>query len=124
MLKAGTDLSEFTAEELINIDSKKLETNGLNFQVAQVNTVAIEDVLKNQKEIEEAIQKFIDANNIDLFMLVITDIIATDSEAIVLGKRTDIAEKAFGKKLENNRMILKGVSSRKKQVFPVLIENS
>jgi len=41
-----------TAEELINIDSKKLETNGLNFQVAQVNTVAIEDVLKNQKEIE------------------------------------------------------------------------
>lgn len=124
MLKAGTDLSEFTAEELINIDSKKLETNGLNFQVAQVNTVAIEDVLKNQKEIEEAIQKFIDANNIDLFMLVITDIIVTDSEAIVLGKRTDIAEKAFGKKLENNRMILKGVSSRKKQVFPALIENS
>jgi len=59
MLKAGTDLSEFTAEELINIDSKKLETNGLNFQVAQVNTVAIEDVLKNQKEIEEAIKKFI-----------------------------------------------------------------
>lgn len=124
MLKAGTDLSEFTAEELINIDSKKLETNGLNFQVAQVNTVAIEDVLKNQEEIETAIQKFIDANNIDLFMLVITDIIATDSEAIVLGNRVDIAEKAFGKKLENNRMILKGVSSRKKQVFPALIENS
>lgn len=124
MLKAGTDLSEFTAEELINIDSKKLETNGLNFQVAQVNTVAIEDVLKNQKEIEEAIKKFISVNNIDLFMLVITDIIATDSEAIVLGNRVDIAEKAFGQKIENNRMILKGVSSRKKQVFPVLIENS
>ena len=64
------------------------------------------------------------SNNIDLFMLVITDIIATDSEAIVLGNRVDIAEKAFGKKLENNRMILKGVSSRKKQVFPALIENS
>ena len=124
MLKAGTDLSEFTAEELINIDSKKLETNGLNFQVAQVNTVAIEDVLKNQKEIEEAIKKFISVNNIDLFMLVITYIIATDSEAIVLGNRVDIAEKAFGQKIENNRMILKGVSSRKKQVFPVLIENS
>lgn len=124
MLKAGTDLSEFTAEELINIDSKKLETNGLNFQVAQVNTVAVEDVLKNQKEIEEAIKKFISVNNIDLFMLVITDIIATDSEAIVLGNRVDIAEKAFGQKIENNRMILKGVSSRKKQVFPVLIENS
>ena len=124
MLKAGTDLSEFTAEELINIDSKKLETNGLNFQVAQVNTVAVEDVLKNQKEIEEAIKKFISVNNIDLFMLVITDIIATDSEAIVLGNRVDIAEKAFGQKIENNRMILNGVSSRKKQVFPVLIENS
>ena len=40
-------------------------------------------------------KKFISVNNIDLFMLVITDIIATDSEAIVLGNRVDIAEKAF-----------------------------
>ena len=92
---------------------------GVNVQVAQVNTASIEDVLK-----EQAIEKFITENNIDLFMFVITDIINSNSEAIVLGKRTDIAEKAFNQKIENNRILLKGVVSRKKQIFPVLIENA
>lgn len=124
MLKAGTDLSEFTAEELINIDSKNTSSKDVNIQVAQINTACIEDVLKNQSEIEDAIQKFINTNNINVFMLLITDIINSNSEAIVLGDRVDVAEKAFGKKLENNRMYLEGVVSRKKQVFPVLIENS
>lgn len=124
MLKAGTDLSEFTPEELINIDTKRTEANGTIFQVSQVNTACIDDVLKNQKEIEEAIKKFIEANGVDVFILLITDIINSNSDAIVLGEKADIAEKAFGKKIQNNRMFLEGVVSRKKQVFPKLIENA
>lgn len=124
MLKAGTDLSDFTSEELINIDSKNTQSNGVNMQVAQVNTVCIEDVLKNQDKIEEEIEKFIENNKIDLFMFIITDIVNSNSEAIVLGKRIDVAEKGFKRKVENNRMLLPGVVSRKKQVFPVLMENT
>ena len=55
MLKAGTDLSEFTPEELIDIDSKTFTTNGVKYQVSQVNTASIKDVLKDKKEIENAI---------------------------------------------------------------------
>lgn len=124
MLKAGTDLSEFTADELISIDSKKTDSNGVNFQVAQVNTACIEDILKNQTEIEEAIQKFIKENNINVFMFLITDIINSNSEAIVLGDRLDIVEKGFGKKIQDNRIFLEGVVSRKKQITPILIENA
>lgn len=124
LLKAGTDLSDFTEEEMINIDSKKTEANGVNMQVAQVNTACIEDVLKGQEKIEKAIEQFIKENNIDIFVFCITDIINSNSEAIILGDRTDIAEKAFGKKIENNRMFLEGVVSRKKQIFPCLIENA
>ena len=76
------------------------------------------------KEIEQAINDFIDKNNIDIFVLLITDIINSNSEAIILGKRSDIAEKAFGKTIDNNRMFLEGVVSRKKQVFPILMENA
>ena len=124
MLKAGTDLSDFTPEELINIDSKKIESNGVNIQVAQINTASIEDVLKGQADIENAINDFIKKNNINIFMLLITDIINSNSEAIVLGDKSEIAEKAFGKKIEENRIFLEGVVSRKKQVFPVLMENT
>lgn len=124
LLKAGTDLSDFTEEELINIDSKKTEANNVNIQVAQVNTASIEDVLKKQDKLEEAMTNYINENQIDIFVLLITDIINSDSEALILGKRADIAEKAFNQKIQNNRMFLKGVVSRKKQVFPVLMENA
>ncbi|MCI8519155.1 MAG: manganese-dependent inorganic pyrophosphatase [Clostridia bacterium] len=124
LLKAGTDLSDFTPEELICIDSKKTEANNINIQVAQVNTADIEDVLKEQEKIEQAMDKFINENGIDIFIFCITDIINSNSEAIILGDRADIAEKAFEKKIENNRMFLEGVVSRKKQVFPALIKNA
>lgn len=122
MLKAGTDLSDFSPEEIINIDSKKMEANGVNMQVAQVNTASIEEVLKDQDKLENVMQAFMKENGINLFVLLITDIVNSNSEAIVLGDRTDIAEKGFNKKIENNRMFLEGVVSRKKQVFPILIE--
>ncbi len=124
MLKAGTDLSDFTAEELINLDSKEFEANGMKFQVAQVNTASIEDVLKSKEEIENAINAFIKANSIDLFLFAITDIINSNSQAIILGTKTDVAEKAFNVKLENNMAFLPGVVSRKKQIIPVLKENA
>lgn len=117
MLKAGTDLSDFSPEELINIDSKTYSTNGIKYQAAQVNTACIEDVLKNKEQIENAMNKFMQDNTIDLFVFMITDIIENNSQIIVLGKQ-EIAEKAFNIKLENNTAFLKGVVSRKKQVVP------
>ena len=117
LLKAGTDLSDYSAEQLINIDSKPFTTNGIKYQVAQVNTASIEDVMKNKQEIENAIVAFMKENNIELFTLLITDIIENNSEVIALG-RQHIVEKAFNIKLENNHAFLKGVVSRKKQVVP------
>ncbi len=124
MLKAGTDLSGYTAEELINIDAKCVDMNGNKVKVAQVNTVDIEDVLKNQVEIETAINNTITNENLDLFVFAITDIVNSNSEAIALGKRVDIVEKAYNVKLENNRTFLPGVVSRKKQMLPVMQENA
>lgn len=123
MLKAGTDLSEFTPEELIRLDSKEGQARNAKLQVAQVNTASIEDVLKDKANIENAIRSFIDENSIDIFVFVITDIINSNSQAIVLGKRQDIFEKAFNTKLEDNMAFLPGVVSRKKQILPVLKEN-
>lgn len=117
MLKAGTDLSEYSPEELINIDSKPFTTNGTKYQAAQVNTACIDDVLKNKEAIEKAMKDFMEANNVELFVLMITDILENNSQIIVLGK-SEVAEKAFNVKLENNTAFLPGVVSRKKQIVP------
>ena len=123
MLKAGTDLDDFSAEELINLDAKSLDKNGTKFVIAQVNTVSIDDVLKRQKELEEAINKTIAEKGLSLFVFAITDILNSNSEAIVLGEKVDAVEKAFNKKLENNRVFLEGVVSRKKQLIPFIDKN-
>ncbi|HBQ43466.1 MAG TPA: manganese-dependent inorganic pyrophosphatase, partial [Lactobacillus acetotolerans] len=54
----------------------------------------------------------------DLFMLLITNILDSDSDALVVGSDSAKAafEKAFGKKLDNSEIKLPGVVSRKKQV--------
>ena len=123
MLKAGTDLDDFTAEELINLDAKNLDKNGSKFVIAQVNTVDIPSVLKRQEELERAILSEIQKNSLDLFVLAITDILNSNSEIIALGNKSDVIENAFGKKLENNRAFLEGVVSRKKQLLPNIDKN-
>ena len=123
MLKAGTDLDDFSAEELINLDAKSLDKEGTKFVIAQVNTVSIEDVLKRQNELEEAMNNVIAEKGLSLFVLAITDILNSNSEIIALGTKTDAVEKAFDKKLENNRAFLEGVVSRKKQLLPFIDKN-
>lgn len=124
MLKAGTDLSDYTAEELIGLDCKKCELKDKKAKVAQVNTADIPEMMKRKVEFENAINKDIAENNLDLFVFAITDIINSNSQVIVLGKETGIFEKGFNVKLEENTAFLSGVVSRKKQILPVLQENA
>ena len=123
MLKAGTDLDDFSEEELINLDAKSLDKNGTKFVIAQVNTVSIEDVLKRKEKLEVAMNKEIEEKGLSLFVLAITDILNSNSEIIALGEKTDAVEKGFEKKLENNTVFLEGVVSRKKQLLPSIDKN-
>ena len=123
MLKAGTNLSDFTAEELINLDAKKIEKNGVGIVIAQVNTVSIEETLERKEELEKAINGEIEKQGLDLFILAITDILNSNSQIIAIGNKSKVTEKAFGKELENNSMFLEGVVSRKKQILPNIDKN-
>lgn len=123
MLKAGTNLDDFSEEELIHLDAKKVDKGDKKIVIAQVNTVSIEDVLKRKEQLEKAIEKDIKEENLQLFVLVITDILNSNSQIIVLGEESSAVEKSFGKSLENNMMFLEGVVSRKKQILPVIDKN-
>ena len=123
MLKAGTNLASKSAEELIDIDAKTFELNGNNVRVAQVNTVDIAEVLERQAEIEVAMQAANEANGYSDFVLMITDIVNSNSEILALGANMDKVEAAFNFKLENNHAFLAGAVSRKKQVVPQLTES-
>lgn len=125
MLKAGTDLSDVSAEGLVALDAKEITIAGnINSVIAQVNTASIPDMLERKEEIENAMKKVIEEKNLDLFFFAITDIINSNSQVIALGKEAGLVEKSYNVILENNTAFLKGVVSRKKQIIPVLTENA
>ena len=122
MLKAGTNLDGYTAEEIINTDSKPFEKNGIKFVISQINSADVDSVLKNKKELEHAIENEILLNNLDCYIFMVTDILEASSKVIVLGNRRDIFEKAYETKLCDNIAILNGVVSRKKQMLPKILD--
>lgn len=120
MLKAGTNLGTKSASELIDLDAKSFPMGGSNLRIAQVNTVDLAEVFARQAELESAMQEANAANGYDLFVLVVTNILDSDSEILIVGEPKENVEKAFNVTLDNNRALLKGVVSRKKQVVPQL----
>ena len=124
MLKAGTDLTSFSIEEILALDAKQIDFKDVKSIVNQVNTASIPDVLEMKEELEAGMNKIIEEEDLDLFMLLITDIVNSDSQVIALGKNADLVEKAYGVKLEDNMVLLEGGVSRKKQVVPIMTENA
>lgn len=122
MLKAGADLSKKTIAELISLDAKEFSMGTSKVEIAQVNAVDTNDVMAKQAELEAAMQGAINEKGLDLFLLVVTDILTNDSVALAIGDKAAAVEKAFYVTLVNNTAVLKGVVSRKKQVVPALTE--
>jgi len=122
MLKAGADLSDKTVDELISLDAKEFQMGNYKVEIAQVNAVDTNDVLSKKEELKAALSRVIDAKGLDLFLLVVTDILNNDSIGLALGKQANAVEQAYQVSLEDDTALLKGVVSRKKQVVPVLTE--
>lgn len=123
MLKAGTDISEFTPYQVINIDSKEFNDKNAKFEISQVNAVDLDSVFSRQTELEEAINQEIKDKNLDFYMFAATDILNANSKIIAIGDKVNTVEKAFGVSLENNTAMLNNVVSRKKQMLPNILNN-
>lgn len=123
LLKAGTDLSEYTPAEIINIDSKLFEKDGKRFKIAQINTADLDSIFKDKVYFEAAINDEIKKDNLDLYMFAATDIINSNSKIISLGNDSAVVEKAYGVTLDNNTALLENVVSRKKQMLPGILNN-
>ena len=124
MLKAGTDLSSFTIDEILHLDAKKIDFKEVKSMVNQVNTASIPEVMKMKEDLEARMNEIIEEENLDLFMLLITDIVNSNSQVIALGTGASLVEKAYKVTLEDNTALLEGVVSRKKQVVPIMTENA
>lgn len=106
MLKAGASTNDKTAEELLNIDAKSFAMGDHEVRVAQVNTVDIDEVLARQDELEQAINAETAQEGYALFVLVVTDILNSNSKVLALGQQQPAVEKAFNVALDQNTALL------------------
>lgn len=122
MLKAGTDLGDKTVAELLSMDAKEFTMGDAKVEIAQVNAVDISELYEQQAALEVEMNKIIAEKELDLFLLVVTDIINSNSEVLALGNSSGNVEQAFEVELLANRALLQGVVSRKKQIVTKLGE--
>lgn len=118
MFKAGTSLKGKTVEQIFNQDYKPFNIGETKVGIAQVNTMDIEGFMPLKNEMLDYMNSKAKEADLDMVMLLLTDILNEGSEVLVAGPKPQIAEKAFKVTLKDNSAFLDGVLSRKKQVVP------
>lgn len=122
LLKAGTDLSSKTIDQLLTLDAKTFEMGGQKVRIGQVNAIGFGEMKSRKEELLSAMQVAIAQEAYALFVLIVTDILDNNSIAFVLGQEAEKAEQAFNQVIQDHELDLPGVVSRKKQVVPQLTQ--
>ncbi len=118
--KAKSNLEGMSEEEIIKGDFKEFTFGDKKVGIGQVEIVDYDQVKGREDKIISEMEKMI-GEGYDLVVLMVTNIMDESSLLLVVGNVAKV-EEAFGKKVENNRVLLPGVMSRKKQVVPKIEE--
>jgi manganese-dependent inorganic pyrophosphatase len=113
------DITTRSPKDILESDFKPYEEFGVKFGISQVETTNLNAVNQIKEKLINEIKQQKLQKNLDWLMLLISDIISSDS---ILVTSNHPLEKNFSyKKLEKNIYYLPGVLSRKKQLLPEIL---
>lgn len=115
-----SDVSGLSAREIITRDFKDFDMSGNKVGVGQIEVVDLKLVENRVDELLDEMKKMKEEAGYAGLYLMLTDIMKEGTLLLAIVDDESVVEKAFGKKLENNKVWLDGVMSRKKQVVPPL----
>jgi manganese-dependent inorganic pyrophosphatase len=120
MFEATSDVSEVSAEEIVSRDAKRYQVRtGQTICIAQVEVVG-KGLLERKSELLDAMRRERDNKDLQLYALMITDVLSKGTEMLVAGD-TAAVSRAFGVEADDSTIELPGVMSRKKEVVPKLL---
>jgi manganese-dependent inorganic pyrophosphatase len=121
MFEATSDLAGVSAEAIVARDAKEYEVSGgQTITIAQVETVGHGGLNERREELLAAMDDARERRGHALYALMVTDILAKDTELYVSGDAAPI-EQAFDVQGTDGVLVLPGVMSRKKQVAPKVL---
>ncbi len=120
MFESTSDLEGVSADAIVTRDAKEYEVGGgQTIAIAQVETVG-QGLSDRRDELLAAIREARERRGYQLFALMVTDILAKDTDLYVAGDVGPL-ELAFGQEVNGGVIPLPGVMSRKKQVAPKVL---
>ncbi|SIS71139.1 manganese-dependent inorganic pyrophosphatase [Paracoccus saliphilus] len=121
MFAAKSDVSAFSDEELLRMDSKEYELGGKKLRISVLETTAPQVLLDRKQALMDAMPGVAGADGADDVLLFIIDILKEEATLLIPNDFVkQIAEKSFDASVEGDTVVLPGVMSRKKQIIPVL----
>ncbi|MBQ8075486.1 MAG: putative manganese-dependent inorganic diphosphatase [Oscillospiraceae bacterium] len=118
-LFSSSGTAEKSAEELMRMDYKLFHISGQSLGVGQITCADSSALLSRKEEFLTVMEKLRDMQELDIVILMLTDVLLEGSYLIYLGN-DDVMQQAFNVTPKNHEMFLPGVMSRKKQIIPML----
>ena len=123
MFNAGSNLKGKSAEDICFQDFKQFTVNDMVFGVGQLNSMSKEELQEVKEMLTPYLPEVLEKNGVQMVFFMLTDILDESTELLCCGaKAKEYIIDAFDLKEDSEKMILKGVVSRKKQLIPVLVE--
>lgn len=121
MFEAKSDISAFSDEELIKMDSKIYEASGSKYRVSVLETTAPNVVLERKDTIITSMDAVKVSEGLDEVLLFVIDILKEQATLFVPNDTVkQVAESKFNATVDGDLVVLPGIVSRKKQIIPVL----
>ncbi|MGP9804268.1 manganese-dependent inorganic pyrophosphatase [Paracoccus sp. NSM] len=121
MFAAKSDVSAFSEEALLRMDSKEYELGGKKLRVSVLETTAPQVLLDRKAALLAAMPKVASDDGADEVLLFIVDILREEATLLVPNDFVkSVAERSFAATVTGDSVVLPGIMSRKKQILPVL----
>ncbi len=118
IFKIRSNVSMLSSLEIVKNDYKDFELKAGKFGIGQVETVSLDDFKDKESELLEELEKIKIEGDYHSVILFITDIINEGSLFLIASQEMGKIEEALGEKVDSNKVYIKGIVSRKKQVAP------
>ena len=122
MFTAGSNLLSKSPEEIFYQDFKKFTANDLTFGVGQITAMNQDELEKIKDKLLPYMEKAFKDHGVDMLFFMLTNILQESTELIFQGNGAkEVVANAFNVSNPDEKVILEGVVSRKKQLIPPLM---
>lgn len=122
MFGAGSDLSSREPEDIFRQDMKRFEVNDIEFCVSQINSMNSIELKETQEKLVPYLEEVFPSLGVGMAFVMLTNIVKESTELLCFGEKSkEVVKEAFQLHGDMNRVTLKGLVSRKKQLIPSLV---